>query len=93
MFYRKDAVHHQDYQRIVWRTSDEHPIKEYKLTTVTYGTASAPEGLKTNRQIIPYFSIRFQSFNYKEKTGKFIVLSYREELKIRSHLGRDTKFH
>jgi hypothetical protein len=29
-------------QRILWRYSTEDPIEEYRLTTVTYGTASAP---------------------------------------------------
>lgn len=33
---------HQLYQHILWRECKENPIKEYKLTTVTYGTASAP---------------------------------------------------
>lgn len=31
-----------DYQRIVWRESPEHPIKDYRLLTVTYGTGPAP---------------------------------------------------
>ncbi|XP_046389327.1 uncharacterized protein LOC124158184 [Ischnura elegans] len=31
-----------DYQRIVWRSDPTKPIQDYKLTTVTYGTASAP---------------------------------------------------
>lgn len=33
---------HQDLQRIVWRENEIDPINEYRLTTVTYGTASAP---------------------------------------------------
>jgi len=32
----------QDLQRILWRYSSEEPIQEYQLTTVTYGTSSAP---------------------------------------------------
>lgn len=32
----------QDLQRIVWRKDASEPIKHYRLTTVTYGTASAP---------------------------------------------------
>lgn len=32
----------QDLQRILWRENDYDDIKEYRLTTVTYGTASAP---------------------------------------------------
>ncbi|GFT57305.1 reverse transcriptase domain-containing protein [Trichonephila clavipes] len=32
----------QNFQRIVWRESKDYPIREYKLCTLTYGTASAP---------------------------------------------------
>jgi hypothetical protein len=32
----------RDLQRILWRYSSDEPIQEYQLTTVTYGTASAP---------------------------------------------------
>ncbi|GFV91910.1 integrase catalytic domain-containing protein [Trichonephila clavipes] len=31
-----------DWQRILWRDSPTEPIREYLLTTVTYGTSSAP---------------------------------------------------
>jgi hypothetical protein len=42
--YRQIIVHPQDrdLQRILWRYSPEEPIQEYRLTTVTYRTASAP---------------------------------------------------
>ncbi|GFW86109.1 integrase catalytic domain-containing protein [Trichonephila clavipes] len=33
---------YQNFHRIVWRESKDSPIREYKLCTVTYGTASAP---------------------------------------------------
>ncbi|XP_062713287.1 uncharacterized protein LOC134290230 [Aedes albopictus] len=36
------AAMHQPLQRIFWRDSPEQPLKVYQLTTVTYGTASAP---------------------------------------------------
>ena len=36
------APEHRDYQRIIWRKSPTEPIAEYRLKTVTYGTASAP---------------------------------------------------
>lgn len=41
-FYRQINVapKHQDYQRILWREDVALAVKEYKLTTVTYGTAS-----------------------------------------------------
>lgn len=32
----------QDLQRIFWRDSPDKPISEYKLKTITYGTANAP---------------------------------------------------
>ena len=32
----------RDLQRILWRYSYEEPIQEYRLTTITYGTSSAP---------------------------------------------------
>ncbi|XP_071581069.1 uncharacterized protein [Temnothorax nylanderi] len=31
-----------DYQRILWRSSPSEPVADYRLLTVTYGTASAP---------------------------------------------------
>jgi hypothetical protein len=31
-----------DYQRIIWRDSQDEEIQDYKLLTVTFGTASAP---------------------------------------------------
>ncbi|XP_037942572.1 uncharacterized protein LOC119675444 [Teleopsis dalmanni] len=31
----------QEYQHVLWREQPSHPIKERKLTTVTYGIASA----------------------------------------------------
>ncbi|XP_037919504.1 uncharacterized protein LOC119656896 [Hermetia illucens] len=42
--YRQISIHpqDQDYQRILWRSHPSEPIKHFKLTTVTYGTASAP---------------------------------------------------
>jgi len=42
--YRQFKVADSDvnFQRIVWRESPDDPIEDYKLLTVTYGTASAP---------------------------------------------------
>ncbi|XP_038119883.1 uncharacterized protein LOC119769982 [Culex quinquefasciatus] len=42
--YRMVNVHSddQDLQRILWRDSPSEPVRTFKLTTVTYGTASAP---------------------------------------------------
>jgi len=42
--YRQVAMDQQswDFQRIVWRSSPDLPLQDYQLTTVTYGTASAP---------------------------------------------------
>jgi hypothetical protein len=42
--YRQTVVHphDRDLQKIRWRYSSEKPIREYRLTTVTYETSSAP---------------------------------------------------
>lgn len=32
----------RDYQRIVWRFSEEEPVADYRLTTVTFGIAPSP---------------------------------------------------
>lgn len=42
--YRQTLVHdsHRPLQKILWRAEPTHPLKEYTLNTVTYGTASAP---------------------------------------------------
>lgn len=42
--YRQVKVDRSDVhlQRILWRSSPKEDIKSYELTTVTYGTASAP---------------------------------------------------
>lgn len=42
--YRQIKMHPEDseYQRIVWRENEDEPIRDYKLTTVTFGTTSAP---------------------------------------------------
>lgn len=41
--YRQVWVSDEDcsFQRILWRSQPEQPIKEYKLKTVTYGTTMA----------------------------------------------------
>lgn len=42
--YRQVWVRLQDaeFQRMVWRDAEDKPIRDYKLMTVTFGTASAP---------------------------------------------------
>ena len=42
--YRQVRIHEDDrkLQRILWRRSTEEPLRTYDLSTVTYGTASAP---------------------------------------------------
>ncbi|XP_037929250.1 uncharacterized protein LOC119663716, partial [Teleopsis dalmanni] len=42
--YRQIKIHKADqsYQHIIWRSNKNSSLKEYKLTTVTYGTASVP---------------------------------------------------
>lgn len=36
------AAEDQDFQRVLWRSNPQEPMKLYRLKTVTYGTASAP---------------------------------------------------
>lgn len=51
-----------DYQRIVWRDNQEDQIRDYKLLTVTFGTASAPYlAVKTLNQV---------AIDYKDKYPK-----------------------
>lgn len=46
------AKEHADFQRILWRNSPTDEIKEYRLLTVTFGTAPAPYlAVKTLRQL------------------------------------------
>ncbi|XP_022827330.1 uncharacterized protein LOC111357037 isoform X1 [Spodoptera litura] len=42
--YRQTLVHvsNRPLQKILWRAEPTHPLKEYTLNTVTYGTSSAP---------------------------------------------------
>ncbi|XP_045541438.1 uncharacterized protein LOC123722924 [Papilio machaon] len=48
----KIAPEDADFQRIVWRDSPSSEMEEYKLVTVTFGTASAPYlAVKTLQQI------------------------------------------
>ncbi|XP_011251973.2 uncharacterized protein LOC105248729 [Camponotus floridanus] len=43
----------RDYQRIVWYNQDQSDIQDYQLSTVTYGTASAPFlALRVIKQLI-----------------------------------------
>lgn len=48
----KVAEKDQKYQKILWRFSKKDPVQEFKLTTVTYGTASAPyQAIRTLHQL------------------------------------------
>lgn len=52
--YRQILIHpeHRDYQRIVWRFSEENAVQSYRLNTVTYGVSSAPYlALRTLQQL------------------------------------------
>ncbi|GFR03492.1 retrovirus-related Pol polyprotein from transposon 17.6 [Trichonephila clavata] len=40
--YRQITLHDSDFQRIVWRNSPFEPIQDLRLTSIAYGTASAP---------------------------------------------------
>ncbi|KAL0829581.1 hypothetical protein ABMA28_003092 [Loxostege sticticalis] len=52
--YRQVRLHSEDadYHRILWRSSPQEPVEEFRLLTVTFGTASAPYlAIKTLKQI------------------------------------------
>lgn len=52
--YRQVLVHQDDrhFQHILWRESPEHPIAEYALRTITYGTSCAPHlAVRTLQQL------------------------------------------
>lgn len=49
-----------DLQRILWRSEPSQPIKEYRLLTVTYGTASAPyQAVRCLQQLAVDEKLRF----------------------------------
>lgn len=47
-------------QRILWRNSPSEKMKEYRLTTITYGTSSAPYlAIRTLQQLAKDEAVRF----------------------------------
>ncbi|XP_052750894.1 uncharacterized protein LOC128200635 [Galleria mellonella] len=62
--YRQIMVSDKDseYQRILWRSSPDEPIRDYKLLTVTYGVSSAPyQALRTIAQVAENSATEFPS--------------------------------
>lgn len=60
--YRQIKVREEDtqFQRILWRDSQDKPIQSFKLTTVTYGTACAPFlAVKTLQQLADDEAIKY----------------------------------
>ncbi|XP_071055150.1 uncharacterized protein [Onthophagus taurus] len=60
--YRQILVspNHRDYQRILWRFSENEPIKQYILNTVTYGVVSSPFlALRTILEIANLYASEF----------------------------------
>ncbi|KAL0821872.1 hypothetical protein ABMA28_005274 [Loxostege sticticalis] len=50
----------RDFQRIVWRTSPEAPLRDYRLCTVTFGVSSSPYlALRTIQQLARDEAARF----------------------------------
>ncbi|XP_028173391.1 uncharacterized protein LOC114362274, partial [Ostrinia furnacalis] len=50
----------RDFQRIVWRTSPEEPLRDYRLCTVTFGVSSSPYlALRTIQQLAHDEAARF----------------------------------
>lgn len=51
---------HCDYQRIVWRSSPDQPVQDFRLKTVTYGVSSAPFlALRTINQLASDEAVNF----------------------------------
>ncbi|XP_039312989.1 uncharacterized protein LOC120359476 [Solenopsis invicta] len=59
--FREIRIHPDDadLQRILWRADPSEEVRDYRLTTVTYGTASAFLALRTLRQLVQDESSRF----------------------------------
>ncbi|CAK1582604.1 unnamed protein product [Parnassius mnemosyne] len=60
--YRNILVRHtdRDFQRIVWRTSPDEPIRDYRLRTVTFGVSYSPYlALRIMRQLALDEATRF----------------------------------
>ncbi|XP_075990253.1 uncharacterized protein LOC142985896 [Anticarsia gemmatalis] len=54
-FYRQIRIRETDqhFQKIIWRNSVSEPLQEFQLTTVTYGTKSAPFlAMRTIQQLV-----------------------------------------
>jgi hypothetical protein len=63
--YRQVKIYEDDrkLQRILWRRFTEEPLRTYELSTVTYGTASAP-----------YLATRLQQLAEDESTDFSLAL-------------------
>lgn len=63
----------RDYQRILWRDSPDEEIRHYRLTTVTYGTTSAPYlAIRTLLQLSEDESERFPLASEALKTCFYV---------------------
>ncbi|GFS47057.1 DUF1758 domain-containing protein [Trichonephila clavipes] len=74
--FRQIKVHEEDvdWQRILWRDSPTEPIREYRLTTVTYGTSSAPFlSTRTLRQLCPLTNRKIIQAASRATLGHFYV--------------------
>lgn len=64
------------YQHILWRESPSHPVKEYELQTVTYGTSSAPFlAIRTLHQLA-----NDEKLNYPEAASTLIDNTYVDDI-------------
>ncbi|GFT78559.1 uncharacterized protein NPIL_165161 [Nephila pilipes] len=81
-------VHEEDvdWQRILWRDSPTEPIKEYRLTSVTYGTSSAPF---LSTRILKHPAID-EPENYPAASRATLCHSYFDDLLNRSAIRKGT---
>ncbi|XP_058817552.1 uncharacterized protein LOC131680856 [Topomyia yanbarensis] len=73
--YRMVLLHEddRDYQRILWRWSNDEPMNEYQLNTVTYGTKSASYlATKCVQQLLLSFRERYPQAVEKASKGTYV---------------------
>lgn len=73
---------HQQYQKIIWRESPYSPLREYQLTTVTYGTKAVPFlAMRTLKQLA-----KDEGYKFKSNAGKVLEEDmYMDDLISGSH--------
>ncbi|XP_038117303.1 uncharacterized protein LOC119769345 [Culex quinquefasciatus] len=73
--YRQVWVHpaDRDYQRIVFRETEDQPIKHYRLCTVTYGTKCAPYlAIESMKQAASEFKLKYPEAAQKIELDTYV---------------------